>query len=169
MSWPAWTGPSLGRCNRPSGNEYVRDVNRASWASSPQVHRRMKSNRGRDTRPELELRRAVHALGLRFYVNRRPLQGIRRTADLVFPKLRIAVFLDGCFWHGCPEHHTVSKTNAGYWAEKVRQNRERDADTDGRLSLAGWSVVRIWEHSSTHDAARRIAAVVRERKGSVNG
>ncbi|GAA3118982.1 hypothetical protein GCM10010466_07330 [Planomonospora alba] len=120
----------------------------------------MKSNKGRDTKPELALRRAVHALGLRYRVAVRPLPGRRRTADLVFPRLRIAVFLDGCFWHGCPEHHSVAKTNSTYWAEKVRVNRERDADTDRLLKEAGWSVIRIWEHEDPTEAAQRVAAAV---------
>lgn len=122
----------------------------------------MTSNKGRDTKPERALRSAVHALGLRFYVSRRPIPGLRRTADLVFPRLRLAVFLDGCFWHGCPDHHTVAKTNAGFWAEKVEANRRRDRDTDGRLRAAGWTVVRVWEHEDAAEAARRVLAVVRE-------
>ena len=118
----------------------------------------MQSNKGRDTKPELALRRAVHALGLRYYVDRRPVKAVRRTADLVFPRLRLAVFLDGCFWHGCPEHHTVAKTNAGFWAEKVSANRRRDLDTNSRLTEAGWTVLRIWEHESAAEAAARVAA-----------
>src|SRR5689334_1298615 len=97
-----------------------------SWASSAGVRRCMQANTGRDTKPELALRRAVHARRMRFYVNRRPITGVRRTADLVFPRLKIAVFLDGCFWHGCPEHHTVAKTNADFWAGKVATTRRRD-------------------------------------------
>jgi DNA mismatch endonuclease (patch repair protein) len=120
----------------------------------------MQSNTGRDTKPELALRRAVHARGLRFFVNRRPLRSVRRTADLVFPRLRVAVFLDGCFWHGCPQHHTVAKTNAVFWAEKVANNRRRDADTDARLAGEGWSVVRVWEHEPVDIAADRVVAVV---------
>ncbi|MTK05414.1 very short patch repair endonuclease [Micromonospora sp. CP22] len=120
----------------------------------------MQANTGRDTKPELALRRAVHALGLRYYVNRRPIKTVRRTADLVFPKLKLAVFLDGCFWHGCPEHHTVARTNAEFWAQKVATNRRRDADTNERLKADGWTVVRIWEHEATAVAAARVAAAV---------
>ena len=86
----------------------------------------MRSNKGRDTAPELALRRAVHARGLRYRVSARPLREIRRTADLVFTRARVAVFLDGCFWHGCPIHHTVAATNAGFWADKVETNRRRE-------------------------------------------
>jgi DNA mismatch endonuclease, patch repair protein len=120
----------------------------------------MRGNRRRDTGPELAVRRAVHALGLRYYVDRRPLSDLRRTADLLFPRLRVAVFVDGCFWHGCPEHHTIARTNADFWAEKVRRNRERDADTDRRLREAGWKVVRVWEHESPAEAARRVRQAV---------
>lgn len=121
----------------------------------------MQSNRGRDTVPELALRRAVHALGLRYRVSVRPLPAVRRTADLVFTKAKVAVFMDGCFWHGCPDHHTRSATNAAYWAEKVRRNRERDAETDRLLAEAGWLVVRVWEHEDPVSSARMIAEQVR--------
>src|SRR3954447_11275941 len=117
-----------------------------SWATSPGVRRSMQSNRGRDTKPELALRRELHRRGLRYFVNRRPLVDVRRTADLLFPRARVAVFLDGCFWHGCPEHHTVAKRNATYWARKVERNRARDRQTDELLRAQGWTVVRIWEH-----------------------
>jgi DNA mismatch endonuclease (patch repair protein) len=121
----------------------------------------MRSNRGRDTQPELALRRAVHALGLRYRVSIRPLPQVRRTADLVFTRAKVAVFLDGCFWHGCPEHHTVAVTNARFWADKVDANRRRDRDTDQRLQDAGWIVVRVWEHENPVAVAERIASVVR--------
>ncbi|MEU5826304.1 very short patch repair endonuclease [Micromonospora tulbaghiae] len=135
-------------------------MSEGSWASSIGVRRSMQANTGRDTKPELALRRAVHALGLRYYVNRRPIKAVRRTADLLFPKLKLAVFLDGCFWHGCPQHHTVAKTNASFWAEKVAANRRRDADTNERLMAQGWKVVRVWEHEPVAEAAARVAATV---------
>lgn len=121
----------------------------------------MQSNKGRDTRPELALRSACHALGMRYRVSIRPLPELRRTADLVFTRAKVAVFLDGCFWHGCPQHHTQAATNARYWADKVANNRARDAETDERLTQAGWRVVRVWEHEEPATAAGRIAAVVR--------
>ncbi|GGO64367.1 very short patch repair endonuclease [Nonomuraea cavernae] len=129
----------------------------------------MRSNRYRDTKPELALRRAVHALGLRYRVAARPVAGLRRTADLVFPRIRVAVFLDGCFWHGCPEHHSVAKTNSAYWAEKLRRNRERDEETDRLLGEAGWSVIRIWEHVDPLEAARRVAEVVHRMRAAQPG
>ncbi|MEV3934376.1 very short patch repair endonuclease [Glycomyces sp. NPDC049804] len=135
-----------------------------SWASSDGVRRSMQSNKGRDTKPELRLRRAAHALGLRYRVSMRPIPEIRRTADMVFTKARIAVFLDGCFWHGCPEHHTVARTNAEYWAEKVRRNRQRDRETDEVLEQAGWIVVRSWEHEDPAASARRLVEIVKETR-----
>ncbi|RCG31641.1 very short patch repair endonuclease [Sphaerisporangium album] len=132
-------------------------VARPVGASSEGVRKSMQANKGRDTKPELALRRAVHALGLRYRVSVRPLPKVRRTADLVFTKAKLAVFLDGCFWHGCPDHHTKSATNSAYWAEKVVRNRERDAETDQKLTEAGWHVIRVWEHENPKDAAGRIA------------
>lgn len=126
----------------------------------------MQSNKGRDTKPELALRSAVHALGLRYRVSMRPLKQLRRTADIVFPKAKVAVFLDGCFWHGCPEHHTVAATNAGFWAEKVEATRARDRDTDRRLADAGWVTVRVWEHEDPAEAAVRVRSVVAARRNS---
>jgi DNA mismatch endonuclease (patch repair protein) len=123
----------------------------------------MQSNRGKDTTPELALRRSVHALGLRYRVSRRPLPELRRTADLVFSRAKVAVFLDGCFWHGCAEHHTAAATNADYWSAKLHENRRRDAETDERLREAGWLPVRIWEHERPSNAAQRVASVVRDR------
>ncbi|MER5646022.1 very short patch repair endonuclease [Streptosporangium sp. NPDC002524] len=137
-----------------------------SWASSAATRASMRSNKGRDTKPELALRRAVHALGLRYRVCIRPLKSVRRTADLVFTKAKIAVFLDGCFWHGCPQHHTVAVTNATFWAEKVQRTRERDAETDRLLGEAGWLTIRVWEHEEPIRAAVQIAEVVNSRRAA---
>ncbi|MEO3872438.1 very short patch repair endonuclease [Nonomuraea sp. B12E4] len=133
------------------------------------VRKSMKTNKGRDTKPELALRRAVHALGLRYRVSIRPLPSVRRTADLVFTKAKIAVFLDGCFWHGCPEHHTKAATNADYWAEKVLKNRARDGETDRLLSEAGWTVIRIWEHGDPASSAVRIADELKAIRSRAHG
>jgi DNA mismatch endonuclease (patch repair protein) len=137
---------------------------RPTVASSPGVRKSMQANKGRDTKPELALRRAVHALGLRYRVSARPLPAVRRTADLVFTRAKVAVFLDGCFWHGCPDHHTKSATNAAYWADKVERNRARDRETDALLEVEGWTVVRIWEHENPHEAALKIQSIVRARR-----
>lgn len=116
--------------------------------------------RNRDSRPERALRSAVHHLGLRFLVARRPVSDVRRTADLVFTRAQLAVYLDGCFWHACPVHFVSPKTNVDYWGSKISGNVARDRDTDARLRAAGWSVVRIWEHEDAEAAAARVAAAV---------
>jgi DNA mismatch endonuclease, patch repair protein len=131
-----------------------------SWASSPATRVIMRANRPRDTRPELALRSAVHARGLRYRVAARPIPGLRRTADLVFPGPRVAVFLDGCFWHGCVDHYRPSTRNSDFWSAKVTENRQRDLCTDELLAGAGWKVVRVWEHEDPDEAALRVEAVV---------
>jgi DNA mismatch endonuclease (patch repair protein) len=120
----------------------------------------MEKQRRRDTAPEVALRSALFRLGLRFRIERALVKGLRRKADIVFPRRRIAIFVDGCFWHGCPEHGTWPKANAAWWRAKIEKNRLRDADTDRRLKAEGWTVVRVWEHESAADAAERIAALV---------
>src|SRR5438034_877765 len=107
-------------------------------ASSADVRRRMQATRQRDTPAEVALRSALHRLGLRFRVQRRPIAGLSRRADIVFSTARVAIFVDGCFWHGCPEHATWPKKNARWWREKIEGNRRRDADTDAQLEAGGW-------------------------------
>jgi DNA mismatch endonuclease (patch repair protein) len=114
----------------------------------------------RDTQPELRLRSELHRRGFRYLVHRRPLPDLRRDADIVFPRLRIAVFVDGCFWHGCEAHRTHPRRNAEFWRQKIDANRERDLETDSRLATFGWTVVRVWEHEQTHDAADRVEQAV---------
>ncbi|MBO4269091.1 DNA mismatch endonuclease Vsr [Microbispora triticiradicis] len=137
-----------------------------SWASTPAVRAVMRGNRSRDTRPERALRSAAHALGLRYRVGIRPLPEIRRTADLVFTKAKVAVFLDGCYWHGCEEHYRPSQKNAEFWSSKIATNRSRDQETDRLLRDAGWETIRIWEHEDVTDAAARVAEVVRHKRRS---
>jgi DNA mismatch endonuclease (patch repair protein) len=134
-----------------------------SWASSAAVRNVMRGNKGRDTRPELALRSAVHALGMRYRVGLRPVPHIRRTADIVFTGAKVAVFLDGCFWHGCPEHHRPAQKNSDFWITKIEGNKARDAETDSHLREDGWQVIRIWEHEDPIDAAIMIRNVVRSR------
>lgn len=124
----------------------------------------MVANRSRDTGPELAVRRAVHRRGFRYRVNAEPWRGMGRRADLVFRPVRTAVFVDGCYWHGCPEHGTQPATNRQFWAGKVRRNQERDRETDARLAEAGWTVLRVWEHEDAEEAAERIAATVRAER-----
>jgi DNA mismatch endonuclease (patch repair protein) len=123
----------------------------------------MVATRGRDTRPERELRSELHRLGLRFRVHRAVVPGVRREADVVFAAARLAVFVDGCFWHGCPDHGTMAKANAAFWREKIETNRQRDADTDARLRASGWRVLRVWEHEDARAAARRVARALARR------
>ena len=124
----------------------------------------MQLQRTRDTAPELALRQALHALGLRYRVDRAPIPGSPRRADIVFAGARVAVYVDGCFWHGCPEHGTRSKSNAAWWEEKLARVRARDADTDRALAKAGWLVVRVWEHEDPRIAADNINDIVRPRR-----
>lgn len=121
----------------------------------------MRSNRGKDTAPELAVRSAVHGLGLRYRVNARPISDLRRTADLVFPRQRVAVFVDGCFWHGCELHYSAPVTHSAYWAAKVAANMARDRDTDRRLDEEGWTVLRVWEHDDAETVAASVERVIR--------
>jgi DNA mismatch endonuclease (patch repair protein) len=101
----------------------------------------MRANKGRDTLPERRLRSHLHRLGLRFRKHARPLPALRCTADVLFPRQRVAVFVDGCFWHGCPEHGRVPRSNRAYWEPKLARNVERDRRNDRALSEAGRSCV----------------------------
>jgi DNA mismatch endonuclease (patch repair protein) len=125
----------------------------------------MSRQRRHDTGPEMALRSELHRRGLRFRVHLRPVSGVRREADIVFPGARVAVFVDGCFWHGCPEHRTYPRRNAPFWLEKIEANRRRDIETDTLLSRAGWHSVRVWEHEPARAAADTVEAVVRELSG----
>jgi DNA mismatch endonuclease, patch repair protein len=116
----------------------------------------------RDTPPELALRRALHAMGFRYRVDRAPVRGLRRRADIVFPAARVAVFVDGCFWHGCPDHGTWPKSNGAWWRAKIQANKSRDADTNELLAQAGWRVIRVWAHEDPEVAAKEIAGAVRD-------
>jgi DNA mismatch endonuclease, patch repair protein len=131
-------------------------------ASSSHVRRRMQRTPRRDTPCELAVRSAVHALGLRYRVDW-ALPGTRRRADLAFLRARVAVFVDGCFWHGCPEHATWPKANASWWRDKLEANVGRDRNTDLILKAAGWKVLRFWEHADALEAAQAIRRTVRVR------
>lgn len=132
------------------------------WASSPAAASIMRANIRRDTTPELSVRRLLHAAGLRYRVDHAPLPSQRRRrADIVFTRRRIAVFIDGCFWHGCPEHFVPPKANADYWGPKIARNRERDSETTAALEHEGWTVLRFWEHEDPREVALSIADAVR--------
>jgi DNA mismatch endonuclease (patch repair protein) len=137
-----------------------------SWASSPGRRRIMQANRSRDTAPELAIRRLLHRAGLRYRVDDRPLKDVRRRADIVFRPAKVAVFIDGCFWHGCPDHGNQPSTNTEYWGPKLARNVERDRETDGLLKAAGWLSIRVWEHEDPTHAARRIARAVSRRRAA---
>lgn len=123
---------------------------------------RLSKQRRRDTGPELALRRELHRRGLRYFVDRAPLKGLRRRADVVFPRRKVAVYVDGCFWHSCPVHATSPRNNAQWWTDKLAANVVRDRDTDTRLDAAGWTVVRVWEHEAARDAADKVTRALDE-------
>jgi DNA mismatch endonuclease, patch repair protein len=127
------------------------------------TRQRLQRQPRQDTHPELELRRALHRRGLRYRIERQLLPNTRRRVDIVFPAQCVAVFVDGCFWHSCPEHRTVPKNNRKWWESKLQANVERDRDTDRRLIGAGWLVIRVWEHETPDAAADRIESAVRSR------
>jgi len=128
----------------------------------------MRANHKRDTGPELALRRSLHRLGLRYRVAERPpvLSGNIGRADVLFPAARTAVYLDGCWWHACPEHFRPARTNTAYWAPKIERNRARDSEIDASLAAAGWLSIRVWEHEDPTAAARRVAEAVRGRRAN---
>ena len=126
----------------------------------------MQGNRRRDTAPELAIRRLLHANGLRYRVDYPLPFDRRRKADIVFTRWRIAVFVDGYFWHGCPEHGTPPTTNSDYWRTKITGNQERDVDTSARLSAAGWTVLRFWEHEPAPDVATAIERQLQQCRAS---
>ena len=136
---------------------------RTPFASSEAIHHKMSTLARRDTVPELALRRVLHRRGLRYRVHRRPLPNLARQADIVFTRAKVAVFVDGCFWHGCPEHgQREHRTNGWYWPNKIAANKDRDRDTDERLRAAGWVAVRVWEHEDPDEAADRVAGAIDE-------
>jgi DNA mismatch endonuclease (patch repair protein) len=134
---------------------------RAPEASNEGVRRIMLANLG-TSGPERRLRSALHCAGMRFRVNYRPTPRMRCAADVVFPRQRLCVFVDGCFWHGCPQHFVVPKTNATWWAEKIQDNVRRDSAQTCALEMAGWKVVRAWEHElQTEVAIREVVSIIR--------
>jgi DNA mismatch endonuclease (patch repair protein) len=135
---------------------------------TPSKRRAMQNQRERDTFPELALRRALHRRGFRYKVDATlPLPGVRRRCDLMFSGPRVAVFLDSCFWHVCPEHATWPKSNSEWWHDKLTRNVERDRQTDALLRGAGWQSVRVWEHEDPEEGADRVAATLRDRSPKI--
>lgn len=131
-----------------------------SWATSSASRRTMQANRRAHTGPELAVRKILHSAGLRYRVDFPPLPGKRWRPDIVFQRARLAVFIDGCFWHRCPQHGTQPKSNRTYWSAKLARNVERDRQADADFQNAGWRVLRIWEHEASDVAARTVMAAL---------
>ena len=121
----------------------------------------MQGNRSRDTRPEAAIRSALHRAGLRFRKHYRPLPGLRCEVDVAFPRQRVLLFVDGCFWHGCPQHGRMPSANNGYWSSKIGRNVARDRRNDELLSEDGWTVLRAWEHETPGSVVERVCAALR--------
>ena len=117
----------------------------------------MQSNRGRNTTPEVAVRSALHRAGFRFRIHYRALNGVRGDIDVAFPRQRLAVFIDGCFWHGCPTHATRPATNVDWWREKLDGNIRRDVGTNAALKEAGWTVLRFWEHVPAAEVVKAVS------------
>lgn len=141
-------------------------IPKAPPPTSPLASRRFRNTPTRDTPAELALRRALFRRGLRYRVDARPLPTLNRRADLVFAKGRVAVFVDGCYWHGCPKHYKGTSGNAEWWRTKIEGNRARDHDTNQRLRAEGWLPIRIWEHEASEVAAEHVAKLVIERRSA---
>lgn len=149
----------------------IRSTSPDSFECDAATRRRMSRIARRDTAPELALRRALHADGWRFFVDR-TVAGTRCRPDLSFPRLRVAVFVDGCFWHFCEVHTHLPRRNGDYWLDKLVGNRRRDSATTSRLQAAGWTVVRVWEHETLDDAVQRVESelvMARRRRGVAHG
>ncbi|MFI6941768.1 very short patch repair endonuclease [Streptomyces sp. NPDC050418] len=136
--------------------------------SSPEVSARMSRQSSRDTGAERSVRSLLHAAGYRYRVHH-PVPGMaRRKIDIAFTRAKVAVLIDGCFWHGCPEHATSPKANAEWWRKKLDRNVERDRETDAQLEAEGWRVLRFWEHEAPEDVADAVRRTV-ERRGPSRG
>lgn len=145
---------------------HVHDMRRGDteWTvPSPEKSLAMRGVRKIGTAPEMELRRRLHRGGLRFRIGL-PVPGRpRRTIDIAFTRARLAVFVDGCFWHGCPDHGGKPRTNAAFWEAKIAGNRTRDRETDAHLEGAGWVVLRLWEHVLPAEAVYAVRAALAAR------
>lgn len=120
----------------------------------------MQTQKTSGTKVELQVRSRLHARGYRFRVNRRLLPDQMFRGDIVWSGRRLVVFLDGCFWHGCPDHGTIPKANHEWWRAKIEANRDRDQRADRLLKQAGWTVLRFWEHTHPDEAVEKIIHVL---------
>ena len=154
---------------RASDQSFAADMSAAMesdaypYPTRPGVTAVMKGNRKTDTKPELALRSALHRSGLRFRKNPSIKVDEGRTirVDVVVPRAKLAVFVDGCFWHRCPQHGTVPRSNTGYWGPKLAGNVERDHETNIRLRSAGWAVLRVWEHQTAEEGLAAVRHALR--------
>ncbi|MCK0517650.1 very short patch repair endonuclease [Williamsia sp. DF01-3] len=128
----------------------------------------MSRQRRKNTAPEVEVRRELHARGVRFRTDVKLERDLRTRADIAWRRLKLAIFIDGCFWHGCPEHATRPAANAEWWAVKLDGNIARDRRTDAILADRGWTVLRFWEHQAPADVADAIVAVLRGLRNEGN-
>jgi len=161
LSWFAMARSSSSRVSQVADDS---ELPEGSWATSIATRKSMQGNRNRDTSPEIAVRSLVHRAGLRYRVAARPLPGLRRTADLVFRPTKVSVFIDGCYWHMCPEHGHYPASNASYWTPKLQGNVRRDRETDEQLGEAGWLVMRFWEHQPSDAIADAVIAAVGGRR-----
>jgi DNA mismatch endonuclease (patch repair protein) len=122
----------------------------------------------RDTAPELSLRRELHRRGLRYRIQTKVPGNARRTIDIAFPRVQLAVYVDGCFWHGCPEHYVRPRANSQWWRWKIERNQARDQDTDRALRAQGWTVLRVWEHIAAREAADLVERTYRRRLAALD-
>jgi DNA mismatch endonuclease (patch repair protein) len=136
---------------------------RSFTAVSKETSKRMRSVRQRDTSIEVPIRSLLHRTGYRFRIDQAPVVGLRRRADIIFTSAKVAVFIDGCFWHGCPQHGTWPKNNREFWQTKIEQNRLRDRDTNLKLRSHGWLPLRFWGHESPDVVVRLIAESLKAR------
>lgn len=154
MSEQTYAGP-------PTQDSSARSPSTGWPGVAPGVRRNMRANRGRDTSPELAIRSILHRHGLRFRVNHPLPFDRRRRADITFTRIGLFIFVDGCFWHRCPEHFVSPKTRTEFWLNKIARNVERDAETDAALRSSGNTVLRVWEHQGSADSAAQIEAMIR--------
>ena len=134
----------------------MREPEPARVQPGERTSQRFSAQRRTGTAPELHLRRELHSRGRRFRVHY-PIPGLpRRRTDIVFTRWHLAVFVDGCFWHGCSDHGVQPRSNRDWWQWKLQNNRARDRDSDERLQALGWTVLRVWEHEPPESAADRV-------------
>jgi len=144
------------------GSNEVDGMSLTPLPSSLQARARMRASKQRDTAIEISLRSELHARKLRFRLHHR-LQGFRGAIDIAFPRSKVAVFVDGCFWHLCPQHKTIPKANRDWWLKKLNANRTRDRRITRSLIKSGWVVFRVWEHENMRQVAKRIEPLIRSR------